>query len=56
MDISELKGEVLTHIDDCEDQILLTTKSGKKICIYHDQHCCETVRIVDTEGDLHSLI
>ena len=60
MKLEELNGETLTHIDVAkehgEDQILLTTESGREIRIYHEQDCCETVRIVDTEGEWHDLI
>lgn len=57
MDIKSLIGETLTHIDtnDC-DQILLTTESGRKIMFYHSQSCCESVGIVDTQGNWHELL
>jgi hypothetical protein len=55
--LNSLVGEVLTHVDtDGVDQIMLTTASGRKISIYHWQDCCETVQIVDTEGNWHDLI
>lgn len=57
-EIVSLVGEVLTHIDTDEknEQIMLTTASGRVIKIYHDQDCCEQVQIETTEGDWHSLI
>ena len=56
--LGELAGETLTYIDvDPEnDVILLTTESGRMIKIYHEQDCCESVRIEDTQGDWHNLI
>lgn len=58
MEIAELRGETLTYIDvDTEtDRILLTTASGRTILIHHNQDCCESVRIEDTEGNFHELI
>lgn len=54
--LESLVGEVLTHVDIFSDEILLTTESGRKIQIYHDQDCCESVGIVDTEGNWQNLI
>lgn len=55
--INKLVGETLKYVDsdDC-DQIKLTTESGKEFIIYHSQDCCESVRILDTEGNWHDLI
>ncbi|WP_417737245.1 hypothetical protein [Rosistilla oblonga] len=48
---------MLTHIDTDEknNEIMLTTESGKVIKIFHDQDCCETVAIEDAEGEWHKL-
>lgn len=56
--LESVKGEVLTHIDvdESSDRIMLTTASGKTILIHHDQECCESVRIEDTQGNWHDLI
>lgn len=56
--IDEFVGEVLTHIDvnKANDEILLTTESGRQFVICHHQGCCENVNIVDTEGEWHTLI
>lgn len=58
MKFKDLIGETLefVDVDEQENQILLTTKSGRRILIYHDQGCCESVRIVDTLGNWHDLI
>lgn len=57
-EIDVLVGEVLTHIDTDKNnnEIMLTTQSGKIILIYHDQDCCESVSIEDTKGNWHDLI
>ena len=56
--IHSLLGDVLAYvdIDEVNNQILLTTKNGRTVRVYHHQECCETVRIRDTEGDWHDLI
>lgn len=52
-----LIGEILTHIDtNGNDEIVLTTQSGRRIKIYHSQNCCETVCIEDTVGDFEQLL
>lgn len=58
VDLVELTGEILTAIDvDCDqNQILLTTRSGKQYLINHMQDCCERVEIVGQDGDFYSLI
>lgn len=56
VDIKSLVGEVLTNIDVFDEEILLTTKSGREIRVYHDQDCCESVYIEGTEGDWKQLI
>lgn len=58
MSLSSLVGETLTYIDVDNDnnEIMLTTSSGRTIRIFHYQDCCESVRIVDTEGNWHDLI
>lgn len=56
MEIKELVGEVLTHVDVCgDDVIMLTTAAGRQIRIYHDQDCCESVSIESTDGDWVNL-
>ena len=58
IEIGSLVGETLTYIDtdDKNEEIMLTTASGRRIKIFHSQDCCETVRIEDTEGNWHDLI
>ena len=53
-----LVGEVLTYIDvDNEsNEILLTTESGRRYKIWHEQDCCESVEIAGCDGAFASLI
>jgi len=58
-DIGELVGLVLRKIDYddyTKDTIDFTTDSGKLFRMYHDQDCCETVRVEEIIGDLDDLI
>lgn len=56
VDAKTLVGEVLTHVDVLgEEGIMLTTESGRRIKIYHEQDCCEHVRIVGTDGEWKDL-
>lgn len=61
IDISELEGKVLKNVeksryDDSEDQIIFTTEDGKMFRLYHDQSCCEEVRIESIVGELEWLV
>ena len=56
--LDDLKGETLTHIDlnEKKDEILLTTESGRQFRVYHEQDCCEHVRIVGVLGRWNELL
>jgi hypothetical protein len=58
VEFSDLVGEVLdaVDIDREENQILLTTRSGRKFLVYHEQDCCETVAISTQDGSFDNLI
>ena len=58
VEFSDLVGEVLdaVDIDREENQILLTTRSGRKFLVYHEQDCCESVRMVGQNGSFDELI
>ena len=58
VEFSVLVGEVLdsVDIDREENQILLTTRSGRKFMVYHEQDCCEKVQIVGQDGSFDMLI
>ena len=56
MELKSLVGEVLSHVDESDGDLLLTTQSGRQIRFYHDQECCESVYIEDQDGEWHELI
>jgi len=56
MELSSLVGEILTNIDVSDDTVMLTTKSGRQITLFHSQTCCESVRILSTDGEWRELI
>jgi hypothetical protein len=58
VEFSDLVGEVLeaVDIDGGENQILLTTRSGRRFMVYHEQDCCESVRMVGQDGSFDKLI
>ncbi len=58
VEFSDLVGEVLdaVDIDREENQILLTTRSGRRFLVYHEQDCCETVAISGQDGNFGKLI
>ncbi len=58
VEFSALVGEVLdaVDIDREENQILLTTRSGRRFLVYHEQDCCETVAISGQDGSFDRLI
>lgn len=53
-----LIGRKLTHIDidQDNDEMLLTCEDGSQFKLYHEQDCCEYVRIDDIEGDASLLL
>lgn len=53
---SDLLGKTLTSITKTNDELIFTTSRNEKFKSYHEQGCCENVRIEDIEGDLNDLI
>lgn len=54
-----LKGETFVEIKGMEkdsDNVRFVTESGRVFNMYHDQDCCEQVRIVDVVGDPACLL
>lgn len=57
MNIEILIGKTLTEIENRNnDELVFTTSDGEKYMLYHNQDCCEHVRIEDINGDLNDLI
>lgn len=53
----DLKGKVLTNIERVGDEeLIFTCQDGSKYKMYHEQDCCEDVRIEDVAGDLNDLL
>ena len=54
-----LPGETLllvTGLSAGLDDVIFLTESGRKFHMYHNQGCCESVRIFDLKGDLDHLL
>jgi hypothetical protein len=56
---SDLIGKTLVAIKGGakgDDLLTFITDSGESFTLYHEQDCCESVRIEDVAGDLNDLI
>ena len=51
-----LIGKTLSDVQNTGDEVLFRTTCGGVYRLYHQQDCCESVRVEDVEGDLLSLI
>lgn len=60
--IKEFEGKIVEKIEiikenqELDEQIIFSFKDGSKYKMYHDQDCCEDVKIVDIKGDINKLI
>lgn len=55
--VSELFGQVLTQIEQIDnEELIFHTEGGKVYTMYHQQDCCESVRIEEIIGDLLDLV
>lgn len=61
----DLLGHTLTNVekrhttnrDGCkDDELIFTVDDGTKYKLYHEQDCCEQVKIEDVVGDLRDLV
>lgn len=54
---SDLQGKIFNKIENVDnEQIIFTTDDGERYRLYHDQICCESVKVEDICGDLEDLI
>lgn len=55
---SDLVGKTITSITGGvgDEEINLSTSDGKDYRMYHEQDCCEHVRVEDIAGDLSDLV
>jgi hypothetical protein len=49
-------NEPIAAIDQLGDEILVTSASGRRWRIWHEQDCCESASLESTDGDLSSLV
>lgn len=57
VDVSELLGKTCCALENKEDEeLLFIMTDGTRYKMYHDQDCCENVRIEDITGELTDLV
>ncbi|MDA2738442.1 hypothetical protein PDQ75_25135 [Bacillus cereus group sp. Bc015] len=57
VEFESLVGKVFQKVEQFgNEELEFTTVDGEKFLMYHEQDCCEWVRIEDIEGDLNDLI
>ncbi|MFH1759875.1 MAG: hypothetical protein ABIA63_02115 [bacterium] len=56
---TELLNQIILKISGAEkghDEIIIELENGEKYKFYHEQRCCEIVKIADIDGDIQNLI
>lgn len=56
MEFEILKGKTLASVDVHDDVIVFTVRPGQVYELYHEQDCCESVRVEEVIGDVRDLI
>lgn len=56
VDFVSLKGKTLVEITNDDENIHFVTSTGESFDMYHNQDCCEGVRIESIVGDLKNLL
>ncbi len=58
LDFSSLKGQTITKIEGQKgsEQIVFHTVDGRRLMLFHQQDCCESVEVEDINGNLNNLI
>ncbi len=51
-----LPGLTLAAIKVGDESVEMTTREGRSFQLYHDQDCCESVVVHDTQGDPQALV
>lgn len=55
--IRGLMGQTLVSVvNEADDAIIFTLSDGRQFKLYHEQDCCECVRIEDINGSLDDLV
>jgi hypothetical protein len=56
--VSELIGKIMESVtyNKEREEILFVTTDGDKYVMYHEQDCCESVRVEEVIGDLNDLV
>ncbi|MBI3632917.1 MAG: hypothetical protein HY226_01345 [Candidatus Vogelbacteria bacterium] len=54
--ISVLVGQTLFKIENKDDELIFWGNDGRKFRMFHQQSCCENVRVEDVAGELDDLI
>jgi hypothetical protein len=55
--LSDLVGKTMVSVENQADyEIVFTTDDGRTFKLYHDQDCCESVKVEDICGDLSDLV
>lgn len=54
--IDELEGKTATAVSETGDELRFQFSDGTAYTFYHDQDCCESVRIEEIHGDLEDLV
>lgn len=57
-DFADILGLTLTSAvyDKDQEEVRFTTVEGDRFVLWHDQDCCESVRVEDISGDLSDLV
>lgn len=56
MGVETLLGKTLVRVDNAGDAVHFLTADGEHYRLYHEQDCCECVRVEDVCGDLADLV
>lgn len=54
---TDLIGKTFVSVENIENQeLVFEAETGEKYKFYHSQNCCESVEIIDIDGDLADLV